>query len=108
MPKQASLLESGVPLDSPLEGHLLWDFASTTPGTARSSLFYFILQAAIHILLNFLVFFAFRLEHHRGHRPHTEALQMDCAKFSKNLAHMGLYNWAALVVSIPQKKYALI
>ena len=42
MPKQASLLGSGVPLAilaSPLEGHLLWDFASNTPGTARSSLF---------------------------------------------------------------------
>lgn len=25
-------------INSPLEGHLLWDFASTVPGTARSSL----------------------------------------------------------------------
>ena len=34
---------SGVPQDSPLEGHSLWDFALTTPGPARSSLYYFIL-----------------------------------------------------------------
>lgn len=40
----ASLLESDVPFDSSLEGHLLWDFASSTPGTARNSLSYFILQ----------------------------------------------------------------
>ena len=33
MPKQASLFESGVTLDSNLEGLLQWDFASTTPGT---------------------------------------------------------------------------
>ena len=44
MPKQASLLGSDVPLDSRPEGHSLWDLASTTPGTARSSLCYFVLS----------------------------------------------------------------
>ena len=43
MPEQASLFKTGIPLDSPLEGHLLWDLASITPGLARSHLFYFIL-----------------------------------------------------------------
>ena len=38
----ASLLGSGVSLDSPLEGHSLRDLASITPGLARSFLFYFI------------------------------------------------------------------
>ena len=33
--------DSGVPLDSPLEGHSLWDSALITPGLARSYLFYF-------------------------------------------------------------------
>ena len=41
MPEQASLLRSGVPLDSPLEGHSLWDLALIVPGLARSYLFYF-------------------------------------------------------------------
>ena len=36
MPEQASLFGSGVPLDSPLEGHSLWDLALITPGFARS------------------------------------------------------------------------
>ena len=27
---------TGIPLDSPLEGHLLWDVALVTPGLARS------------------------------------------------------------------------
>ena len=27
MPEQASLVRSGVPLDTPVEGHLLWDLA---------------------------------------------------------------------------------
>ena len=38
MPKQASLLGAGVPLDSRLEGHLLWDLAVITPGSGRISL----------------------------------------------------------------------
>ena len=38
MPEQASLFRSGVPLDSPLEGHLLWDLALITPGLARPGL----------------------------------------------------------------------
>ena len=29
--------------DTPLEGHLLWNLALTTPGSARNSLLYFIL-----------------------------------------------------------------
>ena len=41
MPKQASLLGSGVSLDSPLECHSLRDLASITPGLARSFLFFF-------------------------------------------------------------------
>ena len=43
MPEQASLFRSGVPLDSPLKGHLLWDLALIAPGLARSDLFHFIL-----------------------------------------------------------------
>ena len=43
MPEQASLFRSGVPLDSPPEGRLLWDLAFLTPGCARTYLFYFIL-----------------------------------------------------------------
>ena len=43
IPIQVRLCGSGVPHDSPLEDHSLWDFALTTPGSARSSLFYFIL-----------------------------------------------------------------
>ena len=39
MPGQAHLCGSGVPHDAPLEGNSLWNFASTTPGPARSSLF---------------------------------------------------------------------
>ena len=46
MPKQASLLGSGVSRDSPLEGHSLRDLASTTPGLARSFLFYFYFDRA--------------------------------------------------------------
>ena len=42
MPNQACLGGSGVPLDSPLEGYSLWVFASITPGSARSCLFYFV------------------------------------------------------------------
>ena len=52
MPKQASLLGSVVPFDSPLEGHSLWDFASTTCGTARGRLFFLGL-----ILLCFIFYF---------------------------------------------------
>ena len=33
---------SGLPLDSALEGHSLWDLASITPGLARSHLLYII------------------------------------------------------------------
>ena len=36
MPKQASLLGSGVPLDGPLKGHDLQDLAPIAPGLARS------------------------------------------------------------------------
>ena len=43
MPEQAGLFGSGVPLDSPLEGHLLGDLALLTPGFARSYLIYFVL-----------------------------------------------------------------
>ena len=32
MPEQAKLFRSGVPLDSLLEGHSLWDLGSSTPG----------------------------------------------------------------------------
>ena len=42
MPEQARLFRSGVLLDSPLEGHSLWELALITPGLARSYLFYFI------------------------------------------------------------------
>ena len=42
IPRQVRLCGSGVPHDSPLEGHSLWDFALTTPGPARSSLFFFL------------------------------------------------------------------
>ena len=42
MPEQASLFRSGVPRDSPLKGHLLWDLALTTPGLARNYPIYFI------------------------------------------------------------------
>ena len=35
----ASLPWSDVPLGSLLDGHLLWNLALTTPGTARSCLF---------------------------------------------------------------------
>ena len=37
-----SLYISRHPLDSPLEGHLLWDLALITPGSARSYLFYLV------------------------------------------------------------------
>ena len=47
MPEQASLFRTGVPLDSPLEGHSLWDLALITPGSARSYLSYFILPAGM-------------------------------------------------------------
>ena len=40
---QTCLHGSGVLRDSPLEGHSPWDFASITPGSARNSLFYFVL-----------------------------------------------------------------
>ena len=46
MPEQAGLFRSGVPLDSPLEGHSLWDLALITPGFARSYLFYLIFHNA--------------------------------------------------------------
>ena len=36
MPEQASLFGSGVPLDNPLEGHLLCDLGLITPGLAYS------------------------------------------------------------------------
>ena len=36
MPEHNILFGSGVPHDSPLEGHLLWDLASITHGSARS------------------------------------------------------------------------
>ena len=35
---------SGVPRDSPLEGHSRWDFASITSGKARSSEIYFVFR----------------------------------------------------------------
>ena len=38
IPGQASLVRSGVLLDSPLEGLLLWSFALTTPGLANTYL----------------------------------------------------------------------
>ena len=38
---QTGMYGSGVPRDSPLEGHLPWDFALITPGKARSSVFNF-------------------------------------------------------------------
>ena len=38
MLEQASLFRSGVPLDSRLEGHSLWDLALVMPGLARSYL----------------------------------------------------------------------
>ena len=43
IPKQASLLGSGIPLNTSLEGHSLWDLASITPGLARThlNLFFF-------------------------------------------------------------------
>ena len=41
MPKQACLDGSGVPRDSPDEGHSPWDFALITSGKARSPVFYF-------------------------------------------------------------------
>ena len=40
VPMQASLFGSSAPLKGPLEGHSLWDLASTTPGLARSYLFH--------------------------------------------------------------------
>ena len=39
MPEQASLFRCGVPLDSPLERHSLWDLALFTPDLVRSYLF---------------------------------------------------------------------
>ena len=44
MPGQACLPGSGVPHDSPLVGHSLWDFALTTPGSARSYVFNLMFQ----------------------------------------------------------------
>ena len=41
MPEQASLFRSGIPCDSPLNGHSLWGLTFITPGLARSYLFYF-------------------------------------------------------------------
>ena len=41
MPEHASLFRSGVPLDCPLKGHSLWDFALITPGSAGSFTLYF-------------------------------------------------------------------
>ena len=38
MPEKASLFRSGVPLYSPLQGHLLWNLALITPGLAGSYL----------------------------------------------------------------------
>ena len=35
MPEQASLLGSGVPLDSPLEGDWMWDLTLITSGLAK-------------------------------------------------------------------------
>ena len=43
-PEQASLFGSGVPLDSPLEGHSLWDLALITAGFARTDLCHFLSQ----------------------------------------------------------------
>ena len=34
----ASLFRHGVPFDSPLQGHLLWDVALITPGLARRNI----------------------------------------------------------------------
>ena len=55
MPEQASLFRSGVPLDSPLEGHSLWDLALITPGSelalSQPGVVYF-----IFILLYFILF----------------------------------------------------
>ena len=44
-PEQASLFRSGFLLDSPLEGQLLWDLASITPGLTRSYLSIYFLSA---------------------------------------------------------------
>ena len=41
MPGQTSLFGSGGPLDSPLEGQLLWDPALFMPALARSCRLYF-------------------------------------------------------------------
>ena len=52
MPEQASLFGSGGQLDtldSPLEGHSLWNLASITPGSARICLFYFILFCSSYL-----------------------------------------------------------
>ena len=42
-PTQVSLSGSGVPHDSPVEDHLLWDLALIMPGLARSYLSHFAL-----------------------------------------------------------------
>ena len=42
VPVQVCLCGSGVAHDRPLEFHLLWDFASTTPGSAMNSMLHFI------------------------------------------------------------------
>ena len=52
MPKQASLLGSGVSLDSPHEGHSLRDLASIMPGLARSFLFYLIFSCQATSAMN--------------------------------------------------------
>ena len=47
-PSRLAFYGSGVPRDSPLEGHSLWDFALITTGKARSSAFYFLARHVVH------------------------------------------------------------
>ena len=61
MPKQASLSESDVFLDSPLEGQSLWDLALITPGLARSHLplLLYLIASYCCMIIVFVIFLYF-------------------------------------------------
>ena len=81
MPKQASLFGSNVPLDSPLEGHSLWNFASITTNTARSSLFYLMrfdlmLYQIMLLCFNLFYFIVICVRMQSSHRVGQRAARM--------------------------------
>ena len=55
LPVQACLLRSGVPCDSPLEGHSMWYFASVALGCATRSFCFILLTKVLGTELNWWI-----------------------------------------------------